>query len=38
VSRADVIRRTWVEYHAGRITLAQALAVVGQWRQRQRRR
>ena len=34
MSRADVIRRTWTEYAAGRITLTEALAAVAQWRPR----
>jgi hypothetical protein len=28
------MKRAWTEYHAGRITLAQALAAVAQWRPR----
>lgn len=32
MSRADVIRRALTEYHAGRITLAEMLRVVAQWR------
>jgi hypothetical protein len=32
VSRAAVIRRAFLEYHAGRITLAQLMAVLRDWR------
>jgi hypothetical protein len=34
MSRADVLRHTWTEYAAGRITLAEALAAIAQWRPR----
>jgi hypothetical protein len=34
MSRADIVKRAFTEYHAGRITLAEALAVIAQWRPR----
>lgn len=34
MSRADVIRKALLDYHAGRITLADLLRVVAQWRPR----
>jgi len=34
VSRADIIRQAWTEYHAGRITLVELLRAVAQWRPR----
>jgi hypothetical protein len=32
VARADVIREAFRRYHARQITLAELLAVIGQWR------
>jgi hypothetical protein len=32
MSRADVLRHAWTEYHAGRITLAELMRVVTDWR------
>jgi hypothetical protein len=34
MSKADVLRHAWTQYHAGRITLAELLATVAQWRPR----
>ncbi len=34
MSRAEVIRKAVLEYHAGRITLAELARVVAQWRPR----
>jgi hypothetical protein len=32
VSRADVIRHAFAEYHAGRITLAELVRTIAAWR------
>lgn len=32
MSRADIIRRAWTEYHAGRITFADLVRTIAQWR------
>ena len=32
VSRTDIIRHAFAEYHAGRITLAQLLRTITTWR------
>lgn len=32
MSRGEVIRKAMLDYHAGRITLADLLRVVAQWR------
>lgn len=34
MTRADVLRNAWTEYHAGRITLAELLRTITQWRPR----
>lgn len=34
MTRADVLRNAWTEYHAGRITLADLLRTITQWRPR----
>lgn len=32
MSRAAVVRKAFLDYHAGKITLAQLMAVVRDWR------
>lgn len=34
MSRADIIRRAFTEYHAGRITFAELVRTLTQWRPR----
>jgi len=34
MSRGEVIRRAMLDYHAGRITLAELLRVIADWRPR----
>lgn len=34
MSRADIIRQALLRYHAGKITLADLLRTVAQWRPR----
>jgi len=34
VSRADVIRKAWTDYHAGRITLVDVLRTLAAYRPR----
>jgi hypothetical protein len=32
MARSDVIRRAWLEYHAGRLTLVEVLRIIADWR------
>lgn len=32
MARRDVIRRAWIEYHAGRITLTELMRIIADWR------
>jgi hypothetical protein len=34
VSREDIVRHAWIQYHGRRITLRQLLAVIATWRPR----